>query len=415
MNVIFIHQNFPAQFKHLAKNWSADPRNHVIAICQNYAPVIRDPEYSRVIKKVYKPARKATPNIHHYVHSMETAVLNGQAVARVLGEIKNAGFIPDLVIGHSGWGETLYVKDVYPDVPLVVYCEFYYRANGLDADFDPEFPINEDDILRIRTKNAVNLLSLDSCDIGVSPTAWQKEIYPKEYQSKIQIIHDGIDTKEIAPNANATFQLPNGQVLDRKEEVISYAARGLEPYRGFHTFMRAAEKICKKRPNCHILIEGDDQVYYGRALPNNKSYRDEITSSLKIDHNRVHFLGKLPYEDHIKLLQVSSAHIYLTVPFVLSWSVMEAMAAQCLLVGSDTSPVREIIEHDKNGLLVDFFSPGKIADAVNRVLDHPKRLGQIAKRARQDIVKRYNVTLTLKQYTILHDQLCSSSTSSKAA
>lgn len=405
MNVVFIHQNFSAQFKHLARIWSADPKNRIVAICREYAPALKEPAFSKVEKLVYKPARQPSPNIHHYVHNIEVGVLNGQAVAKVLYALKKRGFVPDIAFAHIGWGEALYFKEVFPDTPLVAYCEFYYHARGVDADFDPEFPVTEDDNLRIVTRNAISLLSLSQCDLGVSPMPWQKQLFPQEYQPKIQVIHDGIDVEEILPATEARFMLPNGRVLTNKDEVVSYAARGLEPYRGFHVFMRAVEEICRRRPNCQIVIAGEDKVWYGRPLPGNQTYREKIVSKLDINPNQVHFLGTLPYADHLKLLQVSSVHVYLTVPFVLSWSMLEAMATECVLVASATPPVQEVVAHGKNGLLVDFFAHTQLADAVDQVFEHPQRMRHLSKQARQDIINNYKVDNTLRSYQALYKTL----------
>lgn len=402
MNTIFIHQNFPAQFKYLVKSYASDPNNQVVAICRDYAPGLRDEAYKTVLAKVYKPSRKPAKDIHHYVYNIESSVLNGQAVASILYDLRKSGFIPDLCIAHIGWGEALYFKDIFPDTPLIAYCEFYYHASGVDADFDPEFPISIDDRLRIRTKNAVTLLSLDSCDIGVSPTHWQHQLFPKEYQQKISIAHEGIDTFTITPDPLRTFTLTNGQTLKKEEEIITFTARSLEPYRGFHIFMRAVEEICRRRPDCHILITGGDDASYGIKLPKGQSYRQKILREVEIDSERVHFLGEVSYPTHIELLQVSTVHVYLTVPFVLSWSMLEAMSAECLVIGSDTPPVREVLINRKNGLLVDFFSHGQISDLVDEVFDHPDRMQEIREQARKDVVERYSIQQALDQYGNLY-------------
>lgn len=396
MKILFLHQNFPGQFRHLAKHLASDPQNRVVAICQKHAPGL--PEVPNTL--VYTPSR--TPGkIHHYLRLMEEGVLNGQAVAKLLLKLKHSGFTPDIVIAHPGWGEALYVKDVYPSTPILGLFEFYYHADGSDANFDPEYPLDLDGRARIRTRNGLHLLNLTICDAGVSPTHWQKSLHPQEFHSKISVIHEGIDTTLVAPNPQQTFKLPNGRVLSRNDEVITYVSRNLEPYRGFHQFMRAAEEICKRRPNVQIVIVGGDDVSYGKKLPNGETYRQKMLREVTIDQNRVHFLGKIPYAAYLSLLQVSSAHIYLTVPFVLSWSMLEAMAAGCLVIGSDTSPVREVIKHKTNGMLVDFFSPQQAADIVEEMILGPEFTKLIRKNARQTIVQYFEVGNSLKQYKAL--------------
>lgn len=394
MNILFIHQNFPGQFRHLAGYLADNPQNRITAICQPQAP-----GHPKVLRKlVYQPARKPSAATHHYLRSMEGAVLNGQAVAKVLLQMKKRGYVPDIVIAHPGWGEALYVKDIFPDTPLLSHFEFYYHADGADVNFDPEFPLALDDRLRIRTRNALHLLNLEACDAGISPTQWQKSLHPAQFHSKISVIHEGIDTTLVAPNFGQTFTLPNGTMLTRQQEVITYVARNLEPYRGFHIFMRAAQEICRRWPNVQIVIVGGDEVSYGRRLPEGLTYWQQMLREVSIDPSHVHFLGRISYADYLALLQISSAHVYLTVPFVLSWSVLEAMSAGCLVIGSDTAPVREVLRHGENGLLVDFFSPQQIADAVDETLSHPDRMQSLRKAAQQTIIENYEVQQSLVAY-----------------
>jgi len=405
MNVLFIHQNFPGQFRHLVNRFASSRDNRVVGICQPQAPGIRDGQFAGVLKGVYSPHRKPAKSTHPYLRSVESGVLSGQGVARKLLELKRQGFRPDVAFAHIGWGEALYFRDVYPDVPLVGYCEFYYQGDGADLGFDPEFPVDLDDRMRIRTWNMTQLASLTSVNAAVSPTKWQRSLYPEEFRKKIEVIHEGVDTDVVKPFPGQALTLPDGTVLTKDMEVVTYTARGLEPYRGFHVFMRAAEEICRRRPHCHIVITGGDEVRYGKKLPDGLSYREKMLKEVSIDERRVHFLGLVPYDTHLKTLQVSSAHVYLTIPFVLSWSMIEAMAAGCVIVGSATPPVKEVIEDGRNGLLVDFFSPKEIADRVDEVLDHPGRMAQLGEAARRDVVERYNVKDKIGEYQRLWEDV----------
>ena len=270
---------------------------------------------------VYKPARIITKNTHHYIAVPELVVLNGQA----------------------GWGETLYVKDVFPDTNLINYFEFFYRAKGADTDFDPEFPNTLDDVLRIRTKNSINLLALQARDAGISPTQWQKNLYPSEFQAKLSVIHKGINTDVAKPNPQAEFTLSNGKKLSTKNKVVTYVTGNLERYRGSHQLMRALPEICQSQPDCHVLIVGGGEVSYGRKPDGGLNYREKMLNEMQIDQNRMHFLGKLLYVDYLSVLQISSAHVYLTVPFVLSRPMLEAMALGCVATASNTAPVSELI------------------------------------------------------------------------
>lgn len=402
MNILFIHQNFPGQFRHLAGHFLSSPDNRVVAICQSQAPGIRDRQFSGVFKGVYKPHRKPSKTTHPYLTNVEAAVVAGQGTARKLLELKKTGFRPDIAFAHIGWGEALYFKDIYPDVPIIGYCEFFYHGDGsADLSFDPEFSASLDDRMRVETWNMTQLASLVRMDAAVSPTEWQKSLYPREFQEKITVIHEGVNTGIVTPDPDQKLVLPDATVLTKDMEIITYTARGLEPYRGFHIFMRAAEEICRRRPNCHIVITGGNEVRYGKRLPDGLSYREKMLKELTIDLERVHFMGLVPYDTHLKTLQVSSAHVYLTIPFVLSWSMVEAMAAECVIIGSATAPVEELIEHGRNGLLVDFFSPGQIADRVDEVLDNSSRMNHLGKAARNDIVMKYDVKDRIANYQTL--------------
>jgi len=391
MKLLFLHQNFPGQWKHLASHYGADPKNEVKFVTTRGEVTI--PGVERVI---YKLHRKSSGQIHPYSRSLENAVLYGQGAARALLALKQRGFRPDIIIGHSGWGETLYAKDVYPDVPLLIYSEFYYNAEGSDVGFDPEFQKRElDDVLRTRTRNAPFLLNLVASDWGLTPTRWQWHQHPQIFRNRISVIHEGVDTHHVQPNPQARLLLPTGQTLQRDDEVITYVGRNLEPYRGFHIFMRALPHLLKRRPNAQVVIVGADGVSYGNALPNGQTYRqrmlDEVSKMPGYDAGRVHFLGRLPYNQYLTMLQVSSAHVYLTYPFVLSWSMLEAMAAGCAVVGSATPPVQEVIKDGENGLLVDFFSPERIADRVGEVLDHPDRMQALRQAARRTVVEGFDL------------------------
>jgi glycosyltransferase involved in cell wall biosynthesis len=392
MKILFIHQNFPGQYKHLAPALGADPDNQVVAIGDHahMTPACRLPGIRLVTYKVQPP--EPPSNAHPYVRGLEAGVLRGQAVFKRCQELKQQGFVPDLICCHPGWGDGLYLKDVYPDARLLNYFEYYYHAQGTDLGFDPEFPANQDDRLRVRTKNAINLFSLADADWGITPTRWQASLLPGDFRSKVSTIFDGVRTHLMRPNPNAYITLNNQLRLTPKDEVITFVSRQLEPYRGFHTFMRALPEILRRRPKARVVIVGKDGVSYGRK-PKEGTYRQKYLREVgnRIDLSRVHFVGWISYDHLVNLFQVSSAHIYLTYPFILSWSMLESMSAGCLVIGSRTPPVQELIEDGKNGLLVDFFSPSDIAEAIDRVLDHPDRMRALRENARQTILDHYDL------------------------
>ncbi len=355
-------------------------------------------------KIVYTPHRNVRDTTHHYMKLFENAILHGQQVARMCQDLAKEGFIPDLIVAHPGWGESLFMKDVFPRSPLINYCEFYYTGRGADVGFDPAKPPTLDDLCRIRGRNAHLILSLEACDRGWSPTLWQKSRHPKEMQGKITPIFDGIDSGTVKPNANAKFELKNGKVLTAKDEVITYVARNLEPYRGYPTFIRALPEILKARPKAQVVIVGGDSVSYGASPTEGGTWREVMAREVKLPEDRVHFMGQIPFGKYVNLLQVSSAHIYLTYPFVLSWSFMEAMSAGCLMIASDTAPVREVLRNGENGIMTDFFDPSKVAADVIKALKSKdgKRLREAA---RASIVGHYDLATCLPKQLAMLEQV----------
>jgi len=385
LNYLFIHQSMPAQFRHLAPALARDPANQVVFLTRR-----TDADIQGVRRVSYAPTRTARPATHHYVRLYENSVLHGQQVLRECLRLRQEGFLPDLIIAHPGWGEALFLKDVFPHTPLLNYCEFYYHGRGADVGFDPSMASGFDAICRARARNAHLLLSLESCDHGISPTFWQRESHPAALRQKISVIFDGIDTDIVSPDSTATFPLPDGSVLTANDTVVTYIARNLEPYRGFPSFMRAVPRIVAAHPNAHVVVVGGDQVSYGRNAPDGKTWRQAMLDEVgPLDPARVHMFGQIPYRAYLSLLRISTAHVYLTVPFVLSWSCMEALASGCLVVGSDTAPVREVIEDGRNGLLVDMLDPVRIADRVGEALERRAELTALRARARQTVLARY--------------------------
>jgi glycosyltransferase involved in cell wall biosynthesis len=344
---------------------------------------------------VYQPHRSISQTQHHYLFDTEAGLLNAQAVTRVALDLKESGFTPDVMLGHNGWGEIWFLKDVFPNTPLIGYFEFFYRFLGADVGFDPNDQIIPDTAPRVRTKNLGNLIGLDAVDIGQTPTEWQRSLYPSVYQPKLNVTHEGINTQIVLPEANARLTIPElGINLTREDEVLTYVARNLEPHRGFPEFMRSLPAILEQRPNAQVLIVGGDDVSYGPRLAEGQSYRQKMLAELgsSLDLSRVHFLGKLPYSTYLKVLQISRVHVYLTFPFVLSWSMLESMAAGCLLVASKTAPVEEVVRDGENGFLVDFFSDGAISGRVVEALAAGKDgYADIRQNARQTIIEKYDL------------------------
>jgi glycosyltransferase involved in cell wall biosynthesis len=389
MRILFIHQNFPGQFKHLAPALAASG-HEVVALGINQ-PSIATPGVKVVLHRPqFTAAAASTDPDTIALQELRKKMERGMSVARALEALQRSGFTPDLICAHSGWGEAFYVKDVFPHAKLLVYAEYFYQANGGDSHFDPEFsrPV-EGDQRRLHTKNLHLMHALAHADQGLSPTLFQRDRHPPALRDRIEVIHDGIDTGRFAPDAQAFISLRNAGIrLTAQHEVVTFAVRELEPYRGYHIFMRALPELLARRPNAHVIIVGGSGASYGAAAPTGTTWRkvfhDEVAA--RIDHQRVHFVGKLPHATLTQLMQVSTVHAYLTYPFVLSWSLMEAMSIGCLIVASDTAPVQEHIRHGENGLLVDFFDPQALASTIAHAIEHREQLRKLRAAARSHVV-----------------------------
>lgn len=393
MNILFIHPNMPGQYKHLAKALGAEGNHRIFFITKHKTAEIAG--VTRITYAVKKPEEPLRP--HRYLTNATSAVLQGQQVWRVCHALKTReNFTPDIIIGHPGWGDMLFVKDIFPTARVLSFFEFYYHAHGADVGF--EEPVTDDDLARVRMKNVTNLLNLEQADWGISPTQWQWGLHPPEFRSKITVLHDGIDTQTCAPNAQASFTTPGGRTFKPGDELVTYIARNLEPYRGFPTFMKAAERLLRDRPNLHIVCVGADSVSYGRKAPDGKTYREMWLEQVTLPRDRIHFIPHLPYSQLIALFQVSAAHLYLTYPFVLSWSMLEAMATGVALVASSTAPVLEVVEDGVNGLLANFHSPEDVVAKLTQLLDSQDRNTNLRAAARKSVIERYDLQKLLPQH-----------------
>jgi glycosyltransferase involved in cell wall biosynthesis len=389
MKYLFVHQNFPGQFKYLAPALSKISGNQVIGFSMNEAV---GTDTLRVIN--YKVTRSSSSEIHPLLKDFESKVLRGEAAYRAAVALKQEGFYPDVIIAHPSWGESLFLKEVWPNAKFGIYCEYFYKAQGTDVGFDPEFSSEKNDVeISIKLKNINNYMHFDFADAGISPTIWQRNTYPHSFQSLISVIHDGIDTDIAVSDSDAYVTINNVIKLNKSNEIITFVNRNLEPYRGYHIFMRALPALLKERPNAHVIIVGGDKVSYGAAAPDGQSWKAIFLNEVidRIDKSRVHLVGNLSYRNFIKVLQVSTVHVYLTYPFVLSWSLLEAMSVGCAIVASKTAPVEEVIENGVNGILVDFFDKDSITNQIVKLLDNPKLRQELGQVARNTILTRYDL------------------------
>lgn len=389
MKILFVHQNFPGQFNHVAQALVGRVDAEVIAMCMHDRPL---PDQPRVVR--YRAARGSSAGIHPWVADFETKVIRGDAAFRVALTLKAQGFNPDVILAHPGWGESLFLKEVWPAARLGLYCEFFYGQHGLDVGFDPEFETSDvSGHCRLMLKNVNNLLHFEQADAGIAPTLWQASTFPARFRDRISVIHDGVDTERICPHAAARVRVGPELTLGRQDEVITFVNRNLEPYRGYHIFMRALPEILRRRPRARVVIVGGAGVSYGAAAPPGKTWRDIFLDEVRgeLDLSRVHFVGTLPRNTFVTLLQVSTVHVYLTYPFVLSWSLLEAMSAGCAIVASDTSPVREAIVDGETGHLVGFFDRAGLADKVCELLGDPAARMRLGVNARAFAKAQYDL------------------------
>ncbi len=393
MNILFIHQNFPGQFKFLAPALVNQGHTVVAMTMQKTEAKV----WQGVKLVQYTASRGTTPKVHPWVSDFETKTIRGEACFKAALQLKASGFTPDVIIAHHGWGESLFVKEVWPKAKLAIYCEFFYHPQGADVGFDPEFPPKDaGDACRLRLKNLNNLLHFEVADAGISPTHWQASTFPEPFRTKITVVHDGIDTQVVAPNPYVKLTLNGNLNLTKDDEVITFVNRNLEPYRGYHVFIRSLPELLKRRPKARVLMVGGDDVSYGARPENGQKWKDIFAQEVRpqishADWSRVHFLGNIPYQHFIPLLQLSTVHVYLTYPFVLSWSLLEAMSAGCAIVASDTQPLHEAIKHNETGKLVNFFDHPQLAKEVCDLLDKPEERQRLGANARAFAQQNYDL------------------------
>lgn len=409
MKILFIHQNFPGQFKHLAP--ALVERGHEVV---SLTLRVKEPGWWQGVRLLpYEIKRKPSKGLHPWLVDFETKLLRAESCFTAARRLRNEGFTPDVIVAHPGWGESMFLRDLWPTARIGLYCELYYSNKDNDVGFDPEFPKvdMETDSIRLRLKNLNNAMHRGVADLGISPTQFQADTFPEDWQEIISVIHDGIDTDVVKPDPEATFALEDGRVLTRKDEVITFVNRNLEPYRGYHVFMRALPQLLKERPNAQILIVGGDQVSYGAPPPKGRTWKqmyiDEVRGKIATpDWERVHFLGKVPYDRFLSMLQITRAHIYLTYPFVLSWSLIEAMAIGAPIVASDTAPVKEVITHGETGRLFPFFDGARMVEEIGRVLDDAQMRAELAEASRAFAVAGYDLqSRCLPQQLVWIDRL----------
>ena len=414
MNILFVHQNFPGQYIHVLRRLARLGGHQVLGLgIGEIDPLKELPTGVSYLR--YPLSQGNGAGVHPLARETETKVIRAEGVARAACRLRDQGFNPDLICVHPGWGEAMFLRAVWPDTPLLCYQEFFYREHGFDANFDPEFQDEKQewgDAARLIMKNAYLQVTLEQATWNVSPTHFQASSFPAHWRTRMSVLHDGIDTNRACPNPSAhPLTLPDGIVLVKGQLIITFVNRRLEPYRGCHTFIRSIPAIQACCPEARIVVVGSAKgVSYGSACPDGE-WKDFFLKEIEgqYDPSRVHFTGTLPYSQFIQLLQLSACHVYLTYPFVMSWSLLEAMACGCAVVGSDTAPVKEVIRHGQNGLLVDFFSPGDLAAAVVEMLNDPERAAAFGVAARETVERSYELNACVTRQLALMDLVASRS------
>ena len=395
MNILFVHPNFPAQFRHMAQ-WFGRNGHRVVFATENARP---EWEIPGVIKAVYNSG-KHSANVNGFFHPLLQAAAHAEAMFRLGEDLKKRGFEPDVVCGASGWGGTWFCRDLFPKAKFVGYFEWYYDPESEDSMFDRTEPLPSVRRASLRLRNTVMLSDLLACDLCITPSKWQRQQFPAVFQDRLVILHDGIDSDYFSPEDRPHLNIP-GISLSGEETIITYATRGMEPYRGFPQFIEALPAVLSSHGDCHVAIAGEDRVCYGANRSDGKTWKEFMLERIALPADRVHFVGRLPYGQYRQLLRCSSLHVYLTRPFVLSWSMLEAMSCGCLLLASDTEPVREVVRDEVNGLLTDFHNPKKIAARILYALKHRDTLSTLRSSARETIISRYDLQKVLARQIAL--------------
>lgn len=400
MHILYVHKNFPAQFGHVAARLVAE-HGHQCTFVTNQPPG----ETAGIRRLHYDPRGGARETTHYFSRSFENAIAHSHGVYEACKAAPEV--MPDLIVGHSGFGSTLFLRELY-DCPIINYFEYFYHPHNSDLDFRPEFPPLPQDVLRCYARNATILLDLDNCDVGYCPTNWQRSLFPDNYSSKLEVIFDGIDTQLWAPRENLPRSV-QGHSIDIDTKIVTYVSRGMEAMRGFDIFMQVAKQIYHEEPNTVFIVVGSERTAYGGDEKHIQasSFLKHVLSQDDYDLSKFIFAGMLPPKTLAEILALGDLHLYFTVPFVLSWSLFNALSSGCTVVSSNTAPVRELIEHEKTGLLTDFYDiDGHVENAL-RVLRDPEGHRHLGEAGRRLICEKYTAEQCLAQMLAMYERATS--------
>jgi glycosyltransferase involved in cell wall biosynthesis len=408
LKFFFVHQNFPGQYLHIVRSLLADNEKHpgtheIVFMTEPNANTLNG-----VRKVTYARPPQRLDMAHRDAREFESAMRRAENCATGARQIKKLGFTPDIIIGHHGWGELLNLTDVFPGVPILGYFEFYYKITGADVNFDPEFVMPVEQFSAVRAKNGINHLALTLDQHGQVPTRWQRGTYPDWAHRQLNLLEEGVDLATCEPDSALRRRVLQGPgfTVAPGQKLITYVARNLEPYRGFHTVMRALPAILNARPDVVVSMVGGDEISYGTAHPQGP-WREILLKELdgQLDLSRVHFPGKIPYAQHLALLKRSDAHIYFSYPFVASWSLREALACGCLIIGSDTETVTEFVTDGETGLIAPALDSSALAQTVLTALEDGRKTAKLRKAARAYAEQHLDLNDYLRRYRDLIERV----------
>ncbi len=384
--VLFVHNNFPAQFRDLAQTL-LDRGVRVFAIGGQSAPGIPGVPIGR-----YALDRGTTPDIFPHAVRAEADLIRAASAFRIGKAMRAEGFEPQVIVGHPGWGETIYLDELWPDAKRVMFAEFFYRGRGLDIDFDNEFfEATEQAILMAKSKSPVMTLAYAEADVIVAPTEFQASVLPSVFRPRLRVIHEGVDVDAIHPGPAEPLELADGRTIAPGTPTITYVNNHMEPMRGLHIFARALPRLMAEVPDAQVVMFGRDSPRpYGGQPPEGKTWQEIAFEGLQVDPARLHVMGKAPHAQMLAALRLSTAHVYYTYPFVLSWSLVEAMASGCYVIASDTPPLRDAITDGVNGRLLPFFDPNALSDALIEACRDPQASAPLRAAARETAVAKFS-------------------------
>jgi glycosyltransferase involved in cell wall biosynthesis len=410
-----VHPQFPGQFGHIA-SYLVDKSGCRVTFVSRSAPGV----VAGIEKIQYLLAGGATMDTNFCSRPFENAVWNCDAVYRALKA--RPDLHPDMIVGHSGFGSTLFLRELYPNVPEVNLFEYFYNPDSPDGDMnfrhDLDTVVEDMHRQRARCRNAMTLLDLNHCTAAYTPTRFQHSLFPREYASKLQVVHSGVDRGvfysddgRARPNPPlAGMRRIAGISLPTTTRIVSYASRGFESIRGFDLFLRSAKLLMQRYPDVLFFVVGSDRAGTSdyENIGEHKSFKEWALAQEEYDLTRFVFTGQLRPSDAAELFRATDLHIYLTVPYVLSGSMLEAMSCGAVVLGSSTAPVREVIADGQNGILVDFFDIESIASKAAAVLEDPVSYRSMGRLAEQTVIEHYSLEVVLPQLVNLYRESAAS-------